>query len=448
MAHVEQRIAYLLERLEGSQASSYGNLGRIEEGLSDIMRQLEHQRVKLRSGRRRPPGRYDRHRRCVQARAVRRPPQPVGNRTAHAGHARSAALDAEPRRRPPRDDRRRPAPHATAAEPVAARALRRLHRQPMRRRPRCIPELPNPVVPQMSDVRLPTASPPALPSATSSRRPHLRGSRRRSACRSIRTCRRISRWSPARATAPRPGATSDPDAARGCRAGGRGQRPVELHCRRAPRGAGGSRRRQRKARPRHRADRSRAQRRREGDRQGSRSRRRNIRKALAHPLDPGRVQRRHDRDRRVQDRADLPRRFGQRPGPGRSRSRRRRPRSRLRRRARAEPEGGSSAAVPTRCSPRRRPSSVTRSSRRRMRPPRAKRLRQDRRRHRLDPAADRSRAPAASSRAGDGRGALAGQRQDSGRGRGSRAAGGGAARANRRRPTSSARASPKAAARR
>ena len=43
MAHVEQRIAYLLERIEGSQSSN-GNLGRIEQGLSDVLRQLEHQR--------------------------------------------------------------------------------------------------------------------------------------------------------------------------------------------------------------------------------------------------------------------------------------------------------------------------------------------------------------------------------------------------------------------
>ena len=102
MAHVEQRIAYLLERLEGSQASSYGNFGRIEEGLSDIMRQLEHQRASLAPDggghQTDTPGIVD----AIQARTVRRPPHAVGNRTAHAGYARSAAFDAEPRRRPPR----------------------------------------------------------------------------------------------------------------------------------------------------------------------------------------------------------------------------------------------------------------------------------------------------------------------------------------------------------
>ena len=47
VAHVEQRIAYLLERLEGSQAFSQGNFGRIEEALADVLRQLEYQRTAL-----------------------------------------------------------------------------------------------------------------------------------------------------------------------------------------------------------------------------------------------------------------------------------------------------------------------------------------------------------------------------------------------------------------
>ncbi|MEZ5764966.1 MAG: hypothetical protein R3D69_12410 [Xanthobacteraceae bacterium] len=47
VAHVEQRIAYLLERLEGSQAFSQGNFGRIEEALADVLRQLEYQRSAL-----------------------------------------------------------------------------------------------------------------------------------------------------------------------------------------------------------------------------------------------------------------------------------------------------------------------------------------------------------------------------------------------------------------
>ena len=54
MAHVEQRIAYLLERLEGSQPQG---LGRIEEALSDVLRHLEQQRLNFASVRRRA-GRY------------------------------------------------------------------------------------------------------------------------------------------------------------------------------------------------------------------------------------------------------------------------------------------------------------------------------------------------------------------------------------------------------
>src|SRR5713101_1337695 len=42
-AHLEQRVAYLLERLEGSADHRTGNLGRVEEGLRDILRHLEAQ---------------------------------------------------------------------------------------------------------------------------------------------------------------------------------------------------------------------------------------------------------------------------------------------------------------------------------------------------------------------------------------------------------------------
>ncbi|MBR1229118.1 MULTISPECIES: tetratricopeptide repeat protein [unclassified Bradyrhizobium] len=48
--HLEQRVTYLLERLEtsGSQGGSGGgNLGRVEEGLQDILRHLEHQHANL-----------------------------------------------------------------------------------------------------------------------------------------------------------------------------------------------------------------------------------------------------------------------------------------------------------------------------------------------------------------------------------------------------------------
>ena len=41
--HLEQRVAYLLERLEGSSDHRAGNLGRVEDGLQDILRHLETQ---------------------------------------------------------------------------------------------------------------------------------------------------------------------------------------------------------------------------------------------------------------------------------------------------------------------------------------------------------------------------------------------------------------------
>jgi localization factor PodJL len=43
LAHLEQRVAYLLERLEASADHPTGNLGRVEDGLRDILRHLEAQ---------------------------------------------------------------------------------------------------------------------------------------------------------------------------------------------------------------------------------------------------------------------------------------------------------------------------------------------------------------------------------------------------------------------
>jgi len=43
LAHLEQRVSYLLERLEASADYRAGNLGRVEEGLQDILRHLETQ---------------------------------------------------------------------------------------------------------------------------------------------------------------------------------------------------------------------------------------------------------------------------------------------------------------------------------------------------------------------------------------------------------------------
>jgi localization factor PodJL len=44
-AHLEQRVSYLLERLEASTDHRGGNLGRVEDGLQDILRHLETQQA-------------------------------------------------------------------------------------------------------------------------------------------------------------------------------------------------------------------------------------------------------------------------------------------------------------------------------------------------------------------------------------------------------------------
>jgi localization factor PodJL len=46
-AHLEQRVSYLLERLEASHDPRGDNLGRVEVGLQDILRHLEHQQVNI-----------------------------------------------------------------------------------------------------------------------------------------------------------------------------------------------------------------------------------------------------------------------------------------------------------------------------------------------------------------------------------------------------------------
>src|SRR5436305_1841350 len=46
-AHLEQRVSYLLERLEASTDHRSGNLGRVEEGLQDVLRHLETQHAHI-----------------------------------------------------------------------------------------------------------------------------------------------------------------------------------------------------------------------------------------------------------------------------------------------------------------------------------------------------------------------------------------------------------------
>jgi localization factor PodJL len=47
LAHLEQRVSYLLERLEASSDPRFGNLGRVEEGLQDVLRHLETQHAHI-----------------------------------------------------------------------------------------------------------------------------------------------------------------------------------------------------------------------------------------------------------------------------------------------------------------------------------------------------------------------------------------------------------------
>jgi localization factor PodJL len=49
LAHLEQRVSYLLERLEASSDHRSGNLGRVEEGLQDILHHLERQQASIAS---------------------------------------------------------------------------------------------------------------------------------------------------------------------------------------------------------------------------------------------------------------------------------------------------------------------------------------------------------------------------------------------------------------
>jgi localization factor PodJL len=47
LAHLEQRVSYLLERLEAPSDHRSGNLGRVEEGLQDVLRHLETQHAHI-----------------------------------------------------------------------------------------------------------------------------------------------------------------------------------------------------------------------------------------------------------------------------------------------------------------------------------------------------------------------------------------------------------------
>jgi localization factor PodJL len=157
MAHVEQRIAYLLERLEGSQSTSHSNLGRIEEGLADILRQLEQQRAGFASAggdQTDALGLVDtikrelsdvRHSQSATERRTQDTLEAMHSTLSHVVD-RLAMIEGDLRRA--QAEPQAPAPRAAPYAPAAALK----------------PELPNPALPQMSDVRIPSA---AAPSAAS-----------------------------------------------------------------------------------------------------------------------------------------------------------------------------------------------------------------------------------------------------------------------------------------
>ncbi len=155
MAHVEQRIAYLLERLEGSQSSSNGNFGRIEEGLSDVLRQLEHQRTNF-------------------------TPAGGGEQTDAQGIVDTIKRELSDVRQSQSATERRTQDTLEALHSTLSHVVDRLATiegdlrgaQAMPKPPQAVapyapaaaihPELQNPVPPQISDVRLPVAAAPHL----------------------------------------------------------------------------------------------------------------------------------------------------------------------------------------------------------------------------------------------------------------------------------------------
>ena len=111
-AHLEQRVTYLLERIESAADPRNTNLSRVEDGLHDILRHLERQQATYaalaESRSFRAAARF-RHGRSRQARALRHPLQPSRDQPQHPGLARSRAQRARSRRRSPLDDRGRSA---------------------------------------------------------------------------------------------------------------------------------------------------------------------------------------------------------------------------------------------------------------------------------------------------------------------------------------------------
>ena len=159
-AHLEQRVSYLLERLEASTDNRPSlDLGRVEAGLHDILR-LSGKPERGLAGPgppRRGRARGFRPDRSRQARIDRPPFQPDRSRPPRPGFARGGAQHARPCGRPAGDDRRRSArgsrPARCAGYPKPSR-----HRRPpacaVRRRRNQNPNCPIPPRHRNSSPRL------------------------------------------------------------------------------------------------------------------------------------------------------------------------------------------------------------------------------------------------------------------------------------------------------
>ena len=160
----------------------HGDLGRVEEGLQDILRssrapacQSGRARRQAAAATRRAAADGLRHRRCRQARIVRHPLQPVGNRPPHPGIAGDGSQHARPCGRSPGDDRRRSArgsrrtasrrrPPPRRSNRAKKRRARRCRRRSPRRRPMCRAPAPQAFAPQPK---------PELPNPAARRQEHF-----------------------------------------------------------------------------------------------------------------------------------------------------------------------------------------------------------------------------------------------------------------------------------
>jgi localization factor PodJL len=171
MAHVEQRIAYLLERLEGTQPFN-GNLGRIEEGLSDILRQLEGQRANFASvsggGNQDALGLVDtikrelsdvRHTQSATEQRTQDTLEAVHGTLTHVVD-RLTTIEGDLRRAQP-SFATQPAPLAQPA-PFAHDSARPAFATSFAATPAVRPDLPNPVLQPAGELHLPLAAAPSI----------------------------------------------------------------------------------------------------------------------------------------------------------------------------------------------------------------------------------------------------------------------------------------------